>query len=79
MSAYINRGTLECTIALKELEKDTLADAFAYLIDHLEHTATERFLQMTWPPGETILNFIARYMAGGKAPQLRPKQMSFFD
>ena len=83
LPAFVNRGTLECTIALKALEKDTLDGAFEYLIEHLdpetdEHAAAERFREMTWPPGEAITNFAARYMEEGKAAQLRPKQICRF-
>ena len=47
LPAYVNRGTLECTIALKALEKFTLAEAFAYLIEHLDRRWTN-----TQPPSD---------------------------
>ena len=83
LPAFVNRGTLECTIALKALEKDTLDDAFEYLIGHLdpeidEHAAAERFREMTWPPGEAITNFTARYLEEGKAAQLGPSRYAVF-
>ena len=61
---------------------DSLEEAFTYLIEHLdaevdEYAAAESFRYMTWPPGELVTDFLARYLEEGKAVQLQPKQNEF--
>ena len=83
LPAYVSRGELERKVVLKALEKQSLEEAFVYLIEHLdpevdEFAATERFREMTWPPGEMIMDFLARYLEEGTMARLDPKQVCRF-
>ena len=62
---------------------DSLEEAFTYLIEHLdpevdEYAAAESFRSMTWPSGELVTDFLARYLEEGKAAQLQSKQICRF-
>ena len=83
LPAYVNRGKMECTLILRTLGMDSLEEAFTYLIEHLdpevdEYAVAESFRSMTWPPGELVTDFLARYLEEGKAVQLQPKQICRF-
>ena len=83
LPAYVNRGKMECTLVLRTLGMDSLEEAFTYLIEHLdpevdEYAAAESFRFMTWPSGELVTDFLARYLEEGKAAQLQPKQICRF-
>ena len=83
LPAYINRGKMECKVVIGALETESLQAAFEYLIERLdpkadEFAATERFRLMTWPPGETAMDFFARYLEEAKTTQITPKQACRF-
>ena len=67
LPAYVNRGKMECKVVLGTLGLDSLDAAFTYLVERLdpktdEFAATEKFRLMTWPPGECVTDFFARYL-----------------
>ena len=79
---------MECKVVLCTLGVETLGAAFEYLIERLdpeadEFAAAERFRLMAWPPGETAMDFFARYLRGqrgyeAKTAQVTPKQACRF-
>ena len=58
---------LEEKVVLVAVEKETLAEAFAYLKERLDpeediFEAAAKFRRMAWSPGEPILDFFTRYL-----------------
>ena len=83
LPAYINRGEMECKVVIGALETESLQAAFEYLIERLdpkadEFDATERFRLMTWPHGETAMDFFTRYLEEAKTAQITHKQACRF-
>ena len=67
LSTYVNRGRLEEKVMLVAVEKDTLAEAFAYLKERLDaekdiFDVAAKFRRMAWSPGEPIQDFFTRYL-----------------
>ena len=67
LPAYVNRDRLEEKVVLVAVEKETLAEAFAYLKERLDpeediFEAAAKFRRMAWSPGEPIQDFFTRYL-----------------
>ena len=67
LPAYVKRDRLEEKVVLVAVEKETLAEAFAYLKERLDpeediFEAAAKFRRMAWSPGEPIQDFFTRYL-----------------